>query len=58
MYNINIQCESNSTARVPAFQAGCCGFESRLSLHPLVVQWIERETSNFDVASSTLAEGT
>ncbi len=26
-------CGSNSMARVPAFQAGCCEFESRLPLH-------------------------
>ncbi len=25
-------CGSNSMARVPAFQAGCCEFESRLPL--------------------------
>lgn len=26
------KCESSSIGRAPAFQAGCCGFESRLSL--------------------------
>lgn len=31
-YTILGLCGSNSMARVPAFQAGCCEFESRLPL--------------------------
>ena len=33
LYYIMGMCGSNSMARVPAFQAGCCEFESRLPLH-------------------------
>ena len=33
-------CSSNSIGRVPAFQAGCCEFETRLLLHLSAVWWL------------------
>ena len=47
----------SSIGRVPALQAGCCGFETHYPLEfEFVAQMVEQQTFNLWVASSTLAE--